>query len=396
MYGQSHSSTLPTVSSTVGPTYATQINAAITELRTTVDAKVTPAGIEIDDDVSFFYANSNVYFGPKDVQYVGFKNETVTNNQSPNFLHVKNGELYFNDNAANQVKITNSGVVNIASSGGITGTGYGTGGVEVNWSSGNAAYLLRSGTGTNDYADAWVDDVKFNDGSDHFALLGAQSMSADASFALPTAAPAGTSLMLMDSSGNMSTSLTPTITSLTTTGAVVVGTTTTSTGLITATAGLTAAANQHVTVSGTGRHKHGNIEEIIPVIVVGANANVVQSAGVTSYVNFATTTTGADAVIFAVPGLVVGKRVQTLTFDLDFTTAGSSGNLAFSFYRITGASSATLVTSAGTSGGADQTVTLSPAHTILTDNHYYIVAGVVGGWDREVRLININMICDWP
>ena len=42
------------------------------------------------------------------------------------------------------------------------------------------------------------------------------------------------------------------------TGAVLMSSTLGVTGLITATAGVTCAANQHVTVSGTGKHKHGD------------------------------------------------------------------------------------------------------------------------------------------
>lgn len=82
------------------------------------------------------------------------------------------------------------------------------------------------------------------------------------------------------------------------------------TGLITATAGLVAAANQHITVSGTGRFKHGDmIKAISPygfVCNVTSNWTIGLDAGYLL-------STGAGTVVVPIP-MVVGERIKSLTY----------------------------------------------------------------------------------
>lgn len=81
-------------------------------------------------------------------------------------------------------------------------------------------------------------------------------------------------------------------------------------GLLTANAGVTLAANQHVTVSGTGDFKHGDRVLIIP----GSAAN---SNGSTTYntTTGAINSTGAATIFFQIP-LRVGDRIKSVTYSM--------------------------------------------------------------------------------
>ena len=250
MYGQAHTETIPTVETTVGPDYAEQINACIEEIRDTLDAKVTPAGIDLNANLDFL--NSATYRAAVNIERANFQNKgaLISSATYPTALFVKSGELYYNDAAGLQVQLTNAGAVNITGTGGITGTGYGTGSVEVNWSAADGAYKLKSGAGANDYAHAWLDDIYLNDDSGNFLRVGVGAMASDYTLTLPAAVPASTLPLLMDTSGVVTTSGTlANLVAITTSGAAVIGTTLGVTGLITADGGLTAGAADDITVS---------------------------------------------------------------------------------------------------------------------------------------------------
>lgn len=205
-YGSPHSSTLPTVSVTTGPTYATQINAAIQEIRDTVDAAVTPAGIDIDDDLSFLSGGTN--YSAIDLKKVAFEDQGIAlpAASNPNAVYVRGGELYYNDDASQQVQITNGGALNISATGGITGTGYGSSGVEVNWNAGSTQYRFKSGSGNNDYAHIVANDLLLNDGSDNFIRFASPALAADYTVTWPNAVPASTLPLLMSNAGTLSAS----------------------------------------------------------------------------------------------------------------------------------------------------------------------------------------------
>ena len=255
-YGLAHTETIPTVSTTVGPDYASQVNACIEEIRATIDAKVTPAGLDMNATLSFLSGGTN--YPITNLERANFQNKSGTIDAAlyPNALYVVNGDLYYNDNSGNEVRIINAGALNIAATGGITGSGYGSGSVEVNWSTADAAYKLKSGASS--YASAWMNDLYLNDGDTNFVRITAQAMAADYALTLPAALPGSTSLLTLTSGGSVLSSRDPSVDTVTTTGVGTFG------GLVTASAGLTAAANQHVTISGTGRFKHGTMTLAIP------------------------------------------------------------------------------------------------------------------------------------
>lgn len=176
-------------------------------------------------------------------------------------LYVKGNDLYYRDGASNEIRFSASGAINIATTGGITG----------DYISANAAVYYDAAAKTYRFLSAaplpniWqyvatggVDLYEQGSGIlTRVRLSSPGTLAASYEVVYPAALPADTALMQITSAGVMT--FTNTIAeAVAMVKSLTVGTTLGVTGLITATAGLTAAANQHVTVSGTGDFKHGS------------------------------------------------------------------------------------------------------------------------------------------
>lgn len=119
------------------------------------------------------------------------------------------------------------------------------------------------------------------------------------------------------------------------------------TGLITATAGLTAAANQHITVSGTGRFKHG--DEEVNIAASAFTLSTVAAAigsGTVAELNEHEWLFIAGATHLTAPLMLpVGSRVKSIDFICD-----RGGNTAQLLLRKrTGSTTSTIAT--GTAAG---------------------------------------------
>lgn len=340
---------MPTVGSTAGPDYATQINAAILEIRTTVDSKVTPAGFQMSADLSFL--DSATYRAATNLERVNYQNKSVAINAStyPRALYVVNGELYYNDASGRQIQVTNAGALNISATGGITGAGYGSSGVEVAWSSADAAYKFKTAAGADAYADLWCDDVLLNDGSGNYWRIQSPALAGDLTLELPNAYPASTSLMQMSSAGVVSLTRDPSVTTVTTSG------------LITAGAGLTASVNQDVTISGTGKYKHGAY-----VLQIHAAAGLCDTAANYSFSDDAWV--GNNVIHFPVM-LPIGSRITSIDILANYT--GGTGTLQLYYRGTAGNVSASGPHTTATTGIAVQTVDVTDS-TIGADRAYYV------------------------
>jgi hypothetical protein len=111
--------TLPTVSTTLGPLWATEINAAITSIdshdHTSGQGNPVPvAGMVIDADLAY---------GDNSITGLGSASFTslIALLTDINTVYVKDGDLYSNDGAGNQVRITAGGTLNVGTVGGIGG-----------------------------------------------------------------------------------------------------------------------------------------------------------------------------------------------------------------------------------------------------------------------------------
>lgn len=234
-YGIQHTAPLPVVGTTPRSTWAELLIDALDELRTTLDAKVTPAGMDINANLSF--RSGATFYAATDINYVSFHTQTALLDDGvyPGVVYKgPDGELYYNDDAGNQVQLSSGGSV-AAAAGNISGTGYGASGVEVAWVAADVAYEFRSGSGTDDFADGKFDDVYLNDGSGNFLRIAAPSMGADYSLTLPSAVPAANGALVQ-----MATS-----------------------GALTASNSVTLASNANITLTGTGTLKHGSRTYVI-------------------------------------------------------------------------------------------------------------------------------------
>jgi hypothetical protein len=110
--------TLPVVSQTPGPTWASEINADLSLIdshnHTSGNGALVPvAGLNINADLSLA---TNAL---TNVERVGLLDQASL--ASLNSVYANNGELWWNDGSGNNVKITNNGAVNVGPTGNIGG-----------------------------------------------------------------------------------------------------------------------------------------------------------------------------------------------------------------------------------------------------------------------------------
>lgn len=145
--------------------------------------------------------------------------------------------------------------------------------------------------------------------------------------------------------------------------------------------GIVLAANQHVTVSGTGRFKHGADQLIVPASAANAPTG---SGAVLAVGSFLWTCAANDKVAFPIV-LAPGKRITSV----DVWYQRGSGTLNFDLKRATLSTGAvTLIANASVSTGTTLTsVTLgSLNHTVLGTDQY-ILEFTAGGADTVRGLI---------
>lgn len=343
-YGQPHTALAPSVG-TAGPDYATSVNAAIAEIQATLAAKVTPAGMDLNSALSFLSGGTN--YPITDLERLNMQNKGVAINAAtyPRALYVVNGDLYFNDGAGNQVRLTNGGVLNVASVGGITGAGYGASGVEVNWDSAASAYRFKTGAGADAYGALVCDDLLLRDGSSHAWRLRSPALAADLNLDLPSAYPSASRPVVMSSAGVLSTPEVP---------------------------------------------PHGEVAIVVPPIGTGTPAaGITYNQGSISISN----TADSQTAFFPIYGLRANDRIRELSVFFNFTAAGTSEVITVNLTL----NGATLGVSGATVGGTDQTVTIDfgAGHIVAANAVYGILLTVGGpGWDRACIVETASVTVD--
>ena len=203
------------------------------------------------------------------------------------------------------VKITSGTSLNLSLVGGIIGD-YAAAGAAVYYDDVLQAYrFLEAVPGTNSWSfvkAGGFDLYQHASGIANFiGLRSPAALAASYNLTFPGALPGSTLLQQVSSAGVISWSNAIT-------GAVTMSSTLGVTGLITATAGLTAAANQHVTISGTGEYKHGDRVRTINAM------DMVISSGFTPG-GITLQSTGA-AIGFLILPFDVGERIKSVTVAL--------------------------------------------------------------------------------
>lgn len=194
---------LPTVSVTSGPEWAEELNAAF-DLVDAHDhtsgkgARIPSGGINLDADLPF---NSHNALSMKSVRFTS-QGSPLSGGLDLSCVYVSGGNLYFNDSAGNQVRITVGGAVDVSAAGSISGMGATTASVSYNNTTKVFSFLQNTGV-----------PAKLNTGSikispdastaNSITLTAAAGLGADYTLTLPAALPASTKIVTVDSSGNL-------------------------------------------------------------------------------------------------------------------------------------------------------------------------------------------------
>jgi hypothetical protein len=195
---------LPTPSITPGPTWASELNTALTA----VDAhnhtsgqgiQVPSAGININSDLSFQGYNG-VDFNSTRFDSLG---SPLSAGTDIGCVYVVNGDLYYNNSIGQQIQITAAGALNATSIGGIGGD-YGTSTASVFYQSVNQTFYFWQNTNQSANLDIGPVTIR-GTGASAFGvkLIPSGAMAGNYSLTFPAALPASTSLITVGSSGTM-------------------------------------------------------------------------------------------------------------------------------------------------------------------------------------------------
>ena len=195
---------VPGIGTEPGPTWGTDLNADLGILdqhnhSSGQGVQITPAGININADLTM---NENNLIDVKTVNF--FPLPMSLPGSAPNLgcIYVAGNELYYNDEAGNVVAITKTGSVN-AGAGSITGLPSGT--ASASYSSGSKTFVWQSSTNTPANMDGGSFIFRDITANSHGVTVNAPTaLASDYSLVWPLL-PGVTSVMTLDTSGNMGT-----------------------------------------------------------------------------------------------------------------------------------------------------------------------------------------------
>jgi hypothetical protein len=338
--------------------------------------RINTDGIAIDDDLSF----SSLY-APTALHRVSFSAvTTLTSNNRSLFVSATDNELYFRNNSGTNIKLTSGTSLNVAAFTGGIGGDYASVGAEVAFDDAGDRYTFKqnSATGWARLASGEVRILETGSGDSVYVGLAAPvALAASHTITLPLAAPGSTSLVQMDSSGVLTASNTvanaATFSSaVTLTGGI--------TNNVTLTLGATAAVNQSITVSGTGRYKHPARELVVHISAFRAD-------GASAYVPFNQVgyidNISAVCTIQAWVPIEVGKRILTYQ---QFYNVNGGGSVTPKLRRMAINGGAVNDVAAGVldnTNNALESQTISGInHTVLSGQGYFIEVAVTNALNQ--------------
>lgn len=362
---------------------------------------ITPAAISINADLPL-----NSSWGITAANRISFA--SVASPSTNKSLFVSDGtggltasELYWRSNTGTAVRLTAGSALNVAAFAGGIGGDYTAVGAAVAFDDAGDRYTFKQQS--NVWARMASGDVRlFETGTSESIFVGLAAPGALASsytITMPLTAPtAGTRPVQMSTAGVLTAgdsdnvqiggtlgatgaatlSSTLTVNGISTLNGTVGTNALNAGGLITAIAGLTASANQHVTVSGTGRFKHGTMTLLIP----GSDFEVISNsfAWAKSGLSGISTSGAASGAAVGIQ-LPIGARILTIRV-YGFDSAVGPTKIQANFNRVdsTGGN-ATIASSAVSAGsGANQTLTIgSLTTTVATLNFYSIEVNCTTG-----------------
>lgn len=230
MIGTDPNLDLPSVSDTLSVAMAKVITALET-LGTSITDKATPAALDLTSDLSLA--------GNKLTNVSALTLAAGTVPSAAGSIYYSGGEFYCKD-ATGTIKLTNVGTINVAGVGGIGGD-YSGSNATLNYDLASEEYRLKSDS--THYADVKCDDLLLMEpgASPVDAVrITAQAMASGYTLTLPATLPSVQKILQLDTSGNVLTD---------------------NTGLD----DLTLSNNKNVTLSGTGKIKHGSRTITLPL-----------------------------------------------------------------------------------------------------------------------------------
>ena len=188
-----------------GPDYAFNLNSCLALIDSHDHSPgkgnpITPAGMSISSDLSFLGNNIT------QARSLRFQSQpsVLSGTNDLGCLYEVNGDLYFNDGSANHVRITQSGGV-AGSPGSISNL---TSPASASYIAVNSAFVWQSAANTPAIMDSAAIILRnLSAGSKGLTLQPPAAMGGDIVQTLPTIPGSQTSIMQMDTSGNMSASL---------------------------------------------------------------------------------------------------------------------------------------------------------------------------------------------
>jgi hypothetical protein len=195
---------LPTVGIDSGYTWETDINQNTNVLdghnhSAGSGVQITPLGMNINADLTFLDNNATNLRSTR--YYV--QSAALSASTDIGCLYVYGADLYYNDTASNQIRITSGGVVNATASGISNGT------ASASFSSSVLVVDAASNTPANIKCASILMGQTGVSGSNYVSISPPSSLSGGSySLTLPAVSGSGTQLVLIDTSGNMTASAT--------------------------------------------------------------------------------------------------------------------------------------------------------------------------------------------
>lgn len=195
---------LPTPSTTLGPAWAIQLNAAMDRIdqhdhSTGNGAKITVPAININTDLSFNDTNID------DVKSLRLSNlaAVLSGLSDIRSIYTFEGNLYYNNAAGDQIRITSGDGLDASSVGGIGGD-YGGSTASAFYTSANSTFTWEQSSGVNALMDTGGILIRERTASANaITLQSPSSLAAAYTATLPAGLPGSEKIMTMNSSGQI-------------------------------------------------------------------------------------------------------------------------------------------------------------------------------------------------
>lgn len=387
--------TLPTVGSTVGPDYATEINAALQTIIDDLEAKVTPDEILVNTNVDFRVAAES--YAAINVLATRYENQSVAlGGLNLNAVFSLNGELAWRDSGGLVTAITSSGAV-AGAAGNITTTGspaYASSGVELLWVGADLEYKFKAGAGVDTFANLVYAEGHIRNGANTMKMKSA--VTTDYTITWPTTAPTIDNLITLDASGNISFS--DSIGGLKTfNGAVTFEDNITADGDLAVAGTITMGVNRDVVVSGTGQYKHGDRTFTLPLVSGGTPPSSVTYVTAPSAHWLFDGPSSGNILEIPLPPLEDGIRLQSITVSY---VSGATDRLHFRLKQQENvlplsSNDNQLWDGTGSNGGTADSTLMTLAHTVDADTAYTLLVWSENGTAEVQYLTGAKFTVDW-